>query len=207
MKIYHEVEKEKAFRKKRGGFEHATCVRKFPQPNQSNVNKVRLWGGGEKTDTSDGNFTVSNLLFPKRATRVLKGRYQIESPIVDCAVGEIAIAIRIGAVEILTETGRRERKLLSLVLEETNYGESARNIEVRRGIAVSWVVNKTPSTPTSSYSGWSRSIVYGFDMARALKGLLDELTFGNMGSAIPGYVRNDTSEESHRVDSVNTMTD
>ena len=47
---------------------------------------------------------------------------------------------------------------------------------------------------------------YGFDMARMLKFLLDELTSGNIGAEIPTYVRNDNSDAAYRVDSANTVT-
>ena len=50
------------------------------------------------------------------------------------------------------------------------------------------------------------SIFYGFDMERALNGLLDELTFGNMGSEIPKYVRINNSGASYQLDSANTVT-
>ena len=59
---------------------------------------------------------------------------------------------------------------------------------------------------TSSYSGETQSLFYGFDMTRALEGLLYELIFGNMGVGIPAYVRNDNSDAAYQVDSVNTAT-
>ena len=43
-------------------------------------------------------------------------------------------------------------------------------------------------------------------MARMLEGPLAELMFRNMGSAIPTYVRVDSSDASYPVDSVNTTT-
>ena len=48
---------------------------------------------------------------------------------------------------------------------------------------------------------------YGFDMARMLKGLSADLLFGNIGVAIPTYVRNDNSTAAYHVDSPNTVTD
>ena len=38
------------------------------------------------------------------------------------------------------------------------------------------------------------------------QGLLAELIFGNMGVAIPTYVRNDNSDAAYQVGSVNTVT-
>ena len=43
-------------------------------------------------------------------------------------------------------------------------------------------------------------------MARMLRGLLGELTFGDMGVEIPTYVRNGNSDSLYQVDSVNTAT-
>ena len=56
------------------------------------------------------------------------------------------------------------------------------------------------------YSDGSQALFYGCDMARMLKGLLEELIFGNMGSEIPTYVRNDNPDVSYQVDSSNTVT-
>ena len=58
---------------------------------------------------------------------------------------------------------------------------------------MSWVSNKSPRVPTSSYAGEIQAVFYGFDMARMLKGLLAELLIGNIGVEIPTYVRNDNS--------------
>ena len=66
---------------------------------------------------------------------------------------------------------------------------------------------KSQRAATSSYSGETQSLFYGFDMARMLKGPLAELMFGEMGSAISTYVRNDNSDAAYQVDSVNTATD
>ena len=54
--------------------------------------------------------------------------------------------------------------------------------------------------------GGTQALFYGFDMARMLKGILEELTLGNMGSRMPTYVRNDNSDAAYKVDSVNTAT-
>ena len=43
-------------------------------------------------------------------------------------------------------------------------------------------------------------------MVRTLKGLLSELTRGNMGAEIPTYVRSDNSDAAFHVESVNTGT-
>ena len=42
-------------------------------------------------------------------------------------------------------------------------------------------------------------------MARMLKGMLEELSFGNIGVEIPTYVRNDNSTVACQVDSFNTV--
>ena len=82
----------------------------------------------------------------------------------------------------------------------------AKNVEYRRGIAVSRVGGASPRATTSSYAGGTQALFYGFDMAIMLKGLLEELIFGNMGSAIPTYVRNDNPDAEYQVDSSNTET-
>ena len=56
------------------------------------------------------------------------------------------------------------------------------------------------------FTRWKYNRCLFFDMARMLKGLLDELTFGNMVVEIPTYVRNDNSDASYHVDAVNTVT-
>ena len=50
-----------------------------------------------------------------------------------------------------------------------------------------------------------QALLYGFDMARMLKGLLEELTFGNMGVELPTYVRYDSPDALYRVYAVSTM--
>ena len=77
--------------------------------------------------------------------------------------------------------------------------EGTKNVGYRKVIAVSCVTNKSPTAPTSSYVG-IQALFYGFDMARMLKGRLSELTFGNMGLAIPTYARNDNSDALYQVD-------
>ena len=64
--------------------------------------------------------------------------------------------------------------------------------------------SKIPRAEISSYSGEIQSLFYGFDMARMMHGLLAELIFGNMGTGIPTYARNDNAV--YQVDSVNTAT-
>ena len=63
--------------------------------------------------------------------------------------------------------------------------------EFHQGVAISCVSNKSPRATASEESGVTQAAFYGFDMARMLKGLLAELLFGNIGVAIPTYVRND----------------
>ena len=61
-------------------------------------------------------------------------------------------------------------------------------------------------SPTSSFAGWILALFYGFYMARMLKGLLSELLLGNIGVAIPTYVRKDNPTVLYQVDSVNAVT-
>ena len=51
--------------------------------------------------------------------------------------------------------------------------------------SISWVGNKIPKVDTSSFTGGTQAVFYGFDMARALKGILPELLFGNIGVGFP----------------------
>ena len=83
---------------------------------------------------------------------------------------------------------------------------NAENVEYRRGIAVSRGGNKCPRVPTYSYAGGIQALFYGSDMARAMKCLLEELIFGNMGPGIPTYVRSDNTDALYQVDSANTAT-
>ena len=50
--------------------------------------------------------------------------------------------------------------------------------------------NKSPVVSPSIFAGVIQAAFYGFDMARMLKGLSADLLFGNIGVAIPTYVRN-----------------
>ena len=62
----------------------------------------------------------------------------------------------------------------------------------------------------ASYAGDIHASFYGFDMGGwvggAVKGILAELLFGNMGVGIPSYVRNDNSDAAYQVDPANTVT-
>ena len=84
--------------------------------------------------------------------------------------------------------------------------EKTKNVDFQHGIAVSWASNVITTASASSCAGGIRSLFYGFDMARMLKGLSAELTRGNMRVWIPTYVRNDNSDASYLVDSANTVT-
>ena len=59
--------------------------------------------------------------------------------------------------------------------------DETKNVEYRKGNAVSRMSNKSPRAPSSSYAGGIKALFYGFDIDRMLKGLLGELIFGNMG--------------------------
>ena len=52
-----------------------------------------------------------------------------------------------------------------------------KNEEFQRRIAVSRVGNKRQMVDTSSFAGWIQAVLYGFDMARTLKGLIAALLF------------------------------
>ena len=66
--------------------------------------------------------------------------------------------------------------------------------------------NKSLRAHKSSSAGGIQALFYGSDMARIVKGLLEELMFGDIVVEIPTYVRNDNSDALYRVDSVNTAT-
>ena len=55
------------------------------------------------------------------------------------------------------------------------------NVEYLHGIAVSWAGNKSHRASASSYAAVTQALFYGFDMSGVLKGLLSEITFGNIG--------------------------
>ena len=88
--------------------------------------------------------------------------------------------------------------------EETDYG-SNKNDDFQKGIVISRAIDKSPRVATPSFAGGVQA-VFGFDVARMLKGLLSEILFGNKGVKIPTYVRNDNSTAVYQVDSANTVT-
>ena len=71
---------------------------------------------------------------------------------------------------------------------------------------MSWAGNESPRVATSSVAGEIHAAFYGFDMDGALKGLLTELLFGNIGVAIPTYVRSNNSTVVHQIDSAGAVT-
>ena len=50
------------------------------------------------------------------------------------------------------------------------------NEEYRRGISATWTGSESHRSPTSGYAWEIQALFYGIDMARALKGILEELT-------------------------------
>ena len=52
-----------------------------------------------------------------------------------------------------------------------------KNAEYREDIAVSLVSSKRHRVSTSSFGGEMQAVLYGFEMTRALKGILAELLF------------------------------
>ena len=87
----------------------------------------------------------------------------------------------------------------------TDFGTN-KNEEFQQGISVSWVGNKTPKVATTSFAGGIQAVLYVFDMARMLKGLLSELLLGNIGEGVPTFSRNDNSAVVYQVVPVNTAT-
>ena len=53
----------------------------------------------------------------------------------------------------------------------------------------------------SSYAGEIQALFYGFDVCVCVgvKGLWEELIFGNVGARIPTYVRNDNSDAAYKI--------
>ena len=76
----------------------------------------------------------------------------------------------------------------------------------QHGITVSRVSNKIPTVSTSSYAWRIQALFYVFYTAWMLKGLLAELTIGNMGAGIPTYVRNCNSDAMYQADPANAAT-
>ena len=83
---------------------------------------------------------------------------------------------------------------------------ATKNLEHRQCIAASWGVTKVLDPQPPVTQGGIEALFYGCDMAGMLKWLLPVLLFGNIGAAIPTYVRNDNSDAAYRVDSVNSAT-
>ena len=107
--------------------------------------------------------------------------------------------------KLQTESGSRPHIGIFGLLRK-RITEQTKNVEYRQGVSVSWAGNKIPRWPTSSFAWGIEALLYGFDMARALKDLLSELLLGDIGGEIPTYLRSDKSETSYRADSVYTVT-
>ena len=107
-------------------------------------------------------------------------------------------------VEILTKAGSRSQIGICGFLRK-RLTEKTKNVEYQYGIALSCVGNKSPRVATSSYSG-VHALFNGFDMSRMLKGILAELTVGDIGVETPTYVRIGNSGALYHVASVNTAT-
>ena len=84
--------------------------------------------------------------------------------------------------------------------------DRTKDLERRRGSAVSRTSKKSHRVPTSSYAGEIKALSYAFDVTRMLNGILEELLYGNIGVRMPTYVRNDNSAVAYQVDSANTAT-
>ena len=91
-----------------------------------------------------------------------------------------------------------------MVFAETDY-RTNKNEEFQQWVAASWVSNKSPRVPTSSFAGEIQAAFYGFDMARMLKCIMAELLLGNIGARIPTFARRDNSTVVYQADSVNTV--
>ena len=89
-------------------------------------------------------------------------------------------------------------------MEEITDGD--KNLVYVLVISGPWVGNGSPRAPTFGYAGGPQSLFCDCDVARMLKGHLRELIAGNMGAAIPAYVRSDKSDAVRQVDSADTLT-
>ena len=117
---------------------------------------------------------------------------------------EIAIEIHCDAGQIWAKAGNRaqigifgcmrKQKLTCFEVDEFH-----------QSVAISWVSNKSPRVTTSKEAGVIQAVFYGVDMARVLEGLLGELLFGNIGVAIPTYVRNDNYKILQQAESAKTL--
>ena len=94
--------------------------------------------------------------------------------------GEIAIEIHCDAGQILTKAGNRAQIGICGFMRKRKLNLFEGN-EFHQGVAISRVSNKSPRATASKESGGIQAVFYGFDMARALKCLLAELLFGNIG--------------------------
>ena len=78
--------------------------------------------------------------------------YEIKYTSVDCGENEIATEIHGDAGEILTKAGSRA-KIGAFGFLRRQKTEQTKNVEYKQGVDVSWVGNKSPRVPTSSYAG------------------------------------------------------
>ena len=135
-------------------FEHMPGFKDFLLESPKEANKVNLFKKPRKADTSKTHFTVSNLLFLKKAIRKLKGegKYQIRFPSVDWAEEDLEIEVHCDAGQILTKTGSRAQIGICGFIR-TKITEQNKNQPFRKGISISWPSSKSPRVATSSYAG------------------------------------------------------
>ena len=198
MKTPPRMKKREIFRK--NDFEHTTGVQ-FLQTEQPNVNKVNLLKKRKRTIGSA--FRGVWVAISKKATQKLKG-CKIKFASIDWGGGEIAIEIHCDAAKILTETDRMA-KIGSCGFRGNKLRRKPKMLSFNMVLLYRGWIAKVQWFPHLVIRGNTRIVLRSFDMARALKGLLGELTFGNMGAEIHTYVRDDSSDASYRVDSVNTV--
>ena len=117
---------------------------------------------------------------------------------------EIAIEIHCDAGQILTKAGNRAQIGLFGFMRKRKLNFSDEN-EFHQGVAISWDSSKSPMVTTSKESGVIKTVFYGFDMDRMLKGILEELLFGNIGVEISTYVRSDNFKILQQVESVKSV--
>ena len=118
-------EKEDPHKGSKNDFGHMHGLSEILQGKQSDVNKVNILKKNKKPDLSKTHFTVSNLLFPEKAIRELKGevKYQIKPPSVGRREEEFAIEIHCDAGKILTKAGNRSQRGIR-VFSKTNPREN-----------------------------------------------------------------------------------
>ena len=87
------------------------------------------------------------------------GAFGINFPSVDWKEKEIAIEIHCDAGQILTKNGSKAQIGICGFMRK-QITEQTKNDDFQKGIAISWVINKSPRVATSSFAGEIQAVFF-----------------------------------------------